>query len=120
MSQRPTYKISSGKLETNIEFELSRLIEKEVHYHIKVEEEKNTLERHPDFNTMACFTVLDHKNHGYVDFEQLYIFMRKYDEDADMEVVNAILRRFKSNDDFKISFREFSFNITPIIPGLTP
>ena len=45
VSQRPTYKTESGQLPTNVEFEISRLIEKEVHYHIKVEEEKKTLER---------------------------------------------------------------------------
>jgi hypothetical protein len=38
ISQRPTYKCT--QLPANIEFELSRLIEKELHYHIKVEEEK--------------------------------------------------------------------------------
>ena len=82
MSQRPTYKTSSGKLPANVEFELSRLIEKEVHYHIKVEEEKKTLERQADFNTVACFTVLDPKNNGYVDFDALRVFMSRYDKDV--------------------------------------
>lgn len=33
------------QLANNVEFELSRLFEKEHHYHVKVEEEKKTLER---------------------------------------------------------------------------
>ena len=43
VSQRPTYK--AAQLPQDVEFELSRLIEKELHYHVKVEEEKKQLER---------------------------------------------------------------------------
>jgi hypothetical protein len=32
-------------MDTSVEFEMSRLFEKEIHYHIKVEEEKRMLER---------------------------------------------------------------------------
>ena len=67
ITQRPTYR--SMQLPGNVEFELSRLYEKEMHYHVKVEEEKKTLERQADFNTVACFTVLDPKNFGYIDSE---------------------------------------------------
>ena len=56
-------------LPANVEFELSRLIEKEIHYHIKIEEEKKTLERQPDFNSVACFAALDPKKFGYIDFD---------------------------------------------------
>ena len=80
IAQRPTYK--AQQLAPVIEFELSRLFEKEVHYHVKVEEEKKTLERQPDFNTVACFTVIDAKNFGYLDFDQIYAFMSKYDAET--------------------------------------
>ena len=43
ISQRKTFK--TMQLANNVEFELSRLFEKEHHYHVKVEEEKKTLER---------------------------------------------------------------------------
>ena len=69
---------------------------------------------------MACFTVLDPKYFGYVDFDQLHAFMRKYDQDANTATVNAVLRRINTNEDFKISFREFSSNITPMMPGFKP
>ena len=36
VTQRPTY-ATNGQLPANVEFELSRLIEKEVHYHCKIE-----------------------------------------------------------------------------------
>ena len=41
VSQRQNYSIAPGdKLQNNVEFELSRLFEKEIHYHVKVEIEK--------------------------------------------------------------------------------
>ena len=43
VTQRPTYK--AQQLPAVVEFELSRLFEKELHFHTKVEEEKKTLER---------------------------------------------------------------------------
>ena len=91
-----------------VEFELSRLFEKEMHFHVKVEEEKKTLERQPDYNTVACFTILDAKNFGFVDFDQLYNFMSRYDRDTNAQAINSILRRLNDNEDFKIDFREFS------------
>jgi len=69
---------------------------------------------------MACFTILDPKYFGYVDFDQLLAFMRRYDADANTATINAVLRRMNSNEDFKISFREFSSNITPMLPGFRP
>jgi|TARA_B110000285_G_scaffold224953_1_gene282492 hypothetical protein len=57
------------------------LIEKEVHYHIKVEEEKKTLERQADFNTVACFTILDPADNGFIDFDAIRVFMHKYNKD---------------------------------------
>ena len=46
--------------------------------------------------------------------------MRKYDQDANTATINAVLRRINANEDFKISFREFSHNITPMMPGFKP
>lgn len=68
IAQRDTYE-PRGVLDSNIEFELSRLIEKEIHYHQKVEDEKRTLERQADFNMVAAFTVIDPKGFGYIDFD---------------------------------------------------
>lgn len=96
---------------------MSRLFEKEMHFHVKVEEEKKTLERQADFNTVACFTILDAKNFGYIDFDALYGFMSRYDKEVNATAINAILRRMNDNEDFKIDFREFAANITPLQKG---
>lgn len=95
---------------------MSRLFEKEVHYHIKVEEEKKTLERQADFNTVACFTVLDPRSFGFIDFDQIKIFMSKFNKEfVNTCTVNAVLRRLNNDEDFKINFREFAMAITPIL-----
>ena len=44
-SQRCNYEVMKDqRLQHNVEFELSRLLEKEIHFHIKVEIEKRELE----------------------------------------------------------------------------
>lgn len=60
VTQRKNFAVEPGqKLQSNVEFELSRLLEKEIHYHVKVEIEKRELENMLDFNTVAVFSVLD-------------------------------------------------------------
>ena len=85
----------------------------------KVEEEKKTLGRQADFNTVACFTVLDPKNNGYLDFDALRVFMSRYDKDVNQCDVNAVLRRLNKDEDFKIDFREFASSINPTQQGFT-
>lgn len=46
-----------------------------MHYHVKVETEKKSIERQDDFNTVATFTVLDTQRYGYIDFDNLKKFM---------------------------------------------
>ena len=68
VSQRTSYEVN-GILDPRIEFELSRLIEKEIHFHQKVEDEKITLERQADFNLVACFCTMDPRKNGFIDFD---------------------------------------------------
>jgi hypothetical protein len=79
VTQRKNYQVESGqRLQSNVEFELSRLFEKEIHYHVKVEIEKRELEEMQDFNTVAVFSVLDPLQYGYLDAENLRAFMAKF------------------------------------------
>jgi hypothetical protein len=60
VTQRRNFAVEPGqRLLSNVEFELSRLLEKEIHYHVKVEIEKRELEEMPDFNTVAVFSTVD-------------------------------------------------------------
>lgn len=128
--QRPNYKVAPGQtLPKHLEYELSRLFEKydkfiilikiyrEMHYHLKVEQEKKTLERQVDFSTVAAFTVIDQQRHGYIDFEALRKFLCKFKKDIKKTDINSIIRRMDVDADGKITFREFSHGITPEFPG---
>ena len=114
VSQRPNYAVEDNeRLQTNVEFELSRLLEKEIHYHVKIEIEKKQLEAMDEFNTVAVFSVLDSTRYGYLDFENIKNFLLKFRKEILKEHVNSILRRLSDQPDGKISFREFSLAITP-------
>lgn len=93
VGQRDKYLTEDGLLPEHIEFELSRLFEKEIHYHIKLEIEKKLLEQQPDFNTVAVFSVIDVKNFGYLDFHNLKAFLKKFNKDISKPEINAIIRR---------------------------
>ena len=109
----------SDRLQHNVEFELSRLLEKEIHFHIKVEIEKKELEQCDDFNTVAVFSNIDQLNYGYLDFDQFKNYYHKFKSEILKEDINAILRRMSNSMDNKITFREFSLAITPELNGLS-
>ena len=98
---------------------MSRLFEKEIHYHVKIEIEKKALEALEEFNTVSVFSVIDERNFGFLDFENIKNFLFKFKQEILKENVNAILRRLSDQPDGKISFREFSLAITPNLVGLS-
>ena len=98
---------------------MSRLFEKEIHYHVKIEIEKKALEAMDEFNTVSVFSVIDERNFGFLDFENIKNFLFKFKQEILKENVNAILRRLSDQPDGKISFREFSLAITPNLVGLS-
>ena len=120
VSQRTNYQVGGNdRLQTNVEFELSRLFEKEIHYHVKIEIEKKALEAMDEFNTVSIFTVIDNRNFGFLDFENIKNYLFKYKQEILKEDVNAILRRLSDQPDGRISFREVSLAITPNLVGLS-
>jgi Ca2+-binding EF-hand superfamily protein len=48
---------------------------------------------------------MDPKNFGFIDFDSLLTFMSKYNSEIDAKKINAILRRFNDNTEFKITYR---------------
>ena len=101
------------RLQSNVEFELSRLFEKEIHYHVKIEIEKKQLESMQEFNTVAVFSCLDSNKYGYLDFENIKNYLLKFKREILKEHVNSVIRRLSDQPDGKITFREFSLAITP-------
>ena len=66
---------------------------------------------------MACFTVLDPTNFGFIAFDQIHKFMKKYDPKVNNSHINSVLRRLNEDEDFKISYVEFADNIAPKMQG---
>ena len=63
---------------------------------------------------------MDAKNFGFIDFDSLHAFVARYDKEAllaNQGSIAAILRRLNDNEDFRIDFREFARNISPMLPG---
>ena len=113
-TQRQNFQVyPEERLHFNVEFELSRLLEKEIHFLLKFEEDKRALESCKDFNTVAVWTVLDPKGNGFIDFESIRAFFCKYNTECMKEDILAVLRRLTVSADTKISFREFALAITP-------
>ena len=77
---------------------------REIHYHVKVEIEKKTLERQEDFNTVSSFTIIDDHRQGYLDFENLKRYLTKFKRDVKKPDLNSIIRRMDLDGDGKISF----------------
>ena len=86
---------------------------------MKIEIEKKALEAMEEFNTVSVFSVIDERNFGFLDFENIKNFLFKFKQEILKENVNAILRRLSDQPDGKISFREFSLAITPNLAGLS-
>jgi len=83
---------------------LSRLLEKEIHYHIKVEIEKKTLERQQDFNTVSSFTIVDVSKYGFLDFDSFKKYMSKFRKEVKKPDINSIIRRLDNDANGKITF----------------
>ena len=114
VAQRQNFDVDvDERLQSNVEFELSRLFEKEIHYHVKIEIEKKQLESMQEFNTVAVFSCLDSNKYGYLDFENIKNYLLKFKREILKEHVNSVIRRLSDQPDGKITFREFSLAITP-------
>ena len=114
VAQRQNFDVDvDERLKSNVEFELSRLFEKEIHYHVKIEIEKKQLESMQEFNTVAVFSCLDSNKYGYLDFENIKNYLLKFKREILKEHVNSVIRRLSDQPDGKITFREFSLAITP-------
>ena len=115
-TQRPTYDVPRHSfLPSVIEQEVTRLLEKEIHYHREVEHLKFDLESRYDFSAVAAFQSIDDYDFKYIDFENLRRFLRVNAFTAADRDLTAIIRRLDLNADAKISFSEFAEAIRPVI-----
>jgi len=64
-------------LSKNVEYELSRLIVKEIQMHNRVEKIKQELTLKYDYSPKDAYTAIDDFNLGWVDFANLKLFLKK-------------------------------------------
>lgn len=60
---------------------------------MKIEIEKKALEAMEEFNTVSVFTLIDNRQFGFLDFENIKNFIFKFKQEILKEDINAILRR---------------------------
>ena len=115
-TQRPNYEVGRFDfLPKRVEEELTRLLEKEIHYHRDVEHQKFDLESRYDFSAVAAFQSIDDLNFKYIDYVNLKRFLKTNGFIATERDLTAIIRRLDLNADAKISFTEFAEAIRPVI-----
>lgn len=115
-TQRPSYRILATQyLPLNVERLMSQVLEREVHYHIQIEQQKKDLEGCFDFNVRRAFKAIDELRYNYINEQNLKLFLRKMGHHVLKKEITAILRRFDLDGDSKLSFQEFNEGIKPVI-----
>ena len=115
ISQRPTYDLNPKEnLIYDIEFALSRVIDKEIEFYKKLDSFKYELANNQDFSVKDAFEEIDFFNTSYIDYENLIKFLENNGFHLYEEQIVAILRRIDKDDDGRINFNEFQEEILPV------
>ena len=116
VSQRPTYSVTNyKKLTFDVEFGMSRLINKEIQGLNNLESLKKELFYNaPDFDIKEAFFNIDRKNTGFITFDNLEEFFMQKGQGFSQEQIVNLLKRMDRNDDGKVNFEEFRYNLFPV------
>lgn len=87
----------------SVEYELARLIEKELMHHARVEKLKQELECCYDFSLSSCFKAIDDINYGYIDHNALKRFLRNVGHVGSDKEITAIIRRIDLDADSRLN-----------------
>lgn len=90
-----------------IEYAVSRVMERELIYIRTVENARKNMNRKPDFSLMDGFKVLDLYCLGYVTDEILQKFLARNGITAYAEDIQAIMRRLDKDQDGKVNYPEY-------------
>lgn len=113
ISQRPTYEVKKlRKLDFEIEFGVSRLIEREITGQISIKAfQKDFIYNLYDFDLKEIFFSIDEMGKGYLDADDLKYFFEKNGFPVNKDQVISIIKRLDRDNDGKIGFEEFKFAI---------
>lgn len=116
VSQRPVNK----KLSFDIEFAAARLMSKEIEGLSVLETLKKDLFFNTfDFDLKEAFFLIDQKNKGFLNFDNLEDFTQKQGKYLSPANLVNLLKRLDRNDDGKVSFEEFRDALLPLNGSLT-
>jgi ribosome-binding factor A len=77
-TQRESFPIKPWEtLPNKVEFELARLLEKELYFNKRLEEIKTEIEHCNDYSAVGVFQAINVLNHQYLDNENIKKFLKK-------------------------------------------
>lgn len=100
------------RLDDEVEFELSKLFEKEISFNRTLEELKQRIHASKTFDLRLGFYTIDDWNYGYIDRKNLKSFLRKHQYKASSKECCAIIRRFDLDADARLNLKEFVDGLT--------
>lgn len=106
---------SPVKIPYNVEYQLSRLLEKELLLHRNLDINRKLLAARADFNVRNSFQSLDCEEWGYFNRELLNAFMRRngiYFSDVE---IDAVFRRWDVDQNEKICYSDYVERILPAV-----
>jgi Ca2+-binding EF-hand superfamily protein len=101
------------KIPFNVEFQLSRLLEKELLLQRNLARNRQLLSALDDFNVRSSFKSIDYKETGYFNKDLLTEFMRKNGIYFSNVEINAVMKRWDRDNDERISYAEYTEGIIP-------
>jgi hypothetical protein len=113
-TQRLNYPVGRyDKLPYSVEKELANLLEKEVHYHTRVERLKAELTARYDWSNLSAFDKIDSLREGKLNHKNVASYLRLQGYYATERELVAIIRRMDIDADQMISFDEFCDAVKP-------
>jgi len=95
---------------------LRALLETEIAYHESVERVKIDLVTRADFHAFSAFQTIDTDNIGQLGRASLKWFLRKHSFDPTDADIDAVFRRWDTDDDERLAFRELADALAPLQP----
>lgn len=116
-TQRESYYVSRYEtLPYEVEWALTRVVDKEINYNRKIELLKEDLSLRYDFNTLDAFRLVDEDRCGLIDLDAIYLFFKRNHIIASESDILALLRRADTDGDGKLTYSEFVDAISPSDP----
>ena len=118
-TQRKAYEVDYGEfLAPEVEYTLSRIIDREITFYKGIDYEKYSLAKRYDYSHADAFAAVDRFSSGRIDFDNLKAFFRDLAQFPTNEELNAILRRMDKDDDGILKYGEFVEALEPLDSGL--